>query len=744
MEARSAVLGACVSYLSGSAGCEAAIREAFLSPKRGIHYGIEVDATALVGADPELGALTLRAPREMVGVFDEAVREVMRRMYAAGVREGEGDGEGEGEGEGEAASRRGCVKNFVHTRLRAVPAVASLWRETLSCIRAGDAGRFFCIGGTVTRVGKMKIVEHEKLMECRRCGFRFPVRVSSTREEENGTMCSDAWGSHEVVPEVCPRPRGARAEAEAEEGEGEAWVREDGEGGCGGREFRAVEGVTLCRDYQEIRVQEHMGRLGMGRLPRSMTVCLEDDLADRCKAGDDVLVTGWLEARWGKLKEQVRCDLGLCFRANHVLSLNVAQRGAALRVGTEDRREFTHFWSAFGAEPLRGRNHVLRSVCPQLYGLYTVKLALLLCLVGGVGRTGQGGTKVRGESHLLMVGDPGMGKSQLLKYAAKLSPRCVMTTGIGSTAAGLTAAAVQRGGDWVLEAGALVLADGGVCCIDEFNSIRSADRTTIHEAMEQQTVSVAKAGLMSTLPTRATVIAACNPRLRGGFDPHAELTANVGIEGPLLSRFDVILVLQDVKDPGWDATVASHILQERGGNAFAGKDGSPGRGGKRKRQRRDSRGESGSGEAAYPVWTLDTLKKYVHHVRHTFHPTLDADAEEVITRQFQRQRQRDARSASRTTVRMLESLVRVTQAHARLMYRSVATVQDAVTAILVIENALQPGQGLREQGPGNFGCGFCEDPTEQYEAAEERLLRRLGLCRDPHTGALAEVDDTCL
>mgnify|MGYP001040592571 CR=1 FL=1 len=360
--------------------------------------------------------------------------------------------------------------------------------------------------------------------------------------------------------------------------------------------------------------------------------------------------------------------------------------------------------------------------------------------MSGVPRLDRSGHHIRGESHLLLVGDPGTAKSQFLKYALRLSPRAVITTGVGTTSAGLTVTAVRDAGEWNLEAGALVLADGGVCCIDEFGAIREHDRTAIHEAMEQQTLSVAKAGLVCKLNTRCTVIAATNPK--GRYDPTQPVSVNVAVAAPLLSRFDLVLVLVDSQDREWDERVSEYVLRQNGSESapIRGRNENNGGNGRTTAPINDASHSAPINNAStsapinnvQPItttgaslWTLPKLQAYFAHARATCSPQLTPPAELVLTRYYELQRQADVRNAARTTIRLLESLVRLSQAHARLMMRSEVLVSDAVVAVILMEHTTQTSALLGVTSA--LKSTFPEDADEEHYAQATQVLERLGL-----------------
>jgi len=475
---------------------------------------------------------------------------------------------------------------------------------------------------------------------------------------------------------------------------------------CGNRTNWTLLGesrTTRWGDWQRVRLQENENEVPAGSMPRSMDVIVRDEMTERCKPGDKVLVTGCLIVvpevpslmSPSDLKSTVRRSLnsrtdangmgegvrGLKGLGNRDLNYKLAFYGAfvdedggfsggdmgesvrsddKVYLSQSDKDRFLKISERRGAGGARDCFDVLaRSISPAVHGHIEAKKGILLMLIGGVPKKTDEGIKLRGDINVCILGDPATAKSSLLKWTSNFLPRAVFASGKASTAAGLTASVVRDqdlDNERIIEPGALMLADNGVCCIDEFELMDAKDQVAIHEAMEQQTITLSKAGIQATLMARASILAACLPK-NTYYQPTQPLHKNVDMSPPIMSRFDLFHVIQDVHDVSTDNHVADHIL---------------------KLHRRHE--EEASGETSSHLSQLD-LQRYIRLAR-TFKPKITAEAHERLVRCYKKLREDRtyARGSSGVTVRQLESLVRLSEAVARVHLDDKITIDYVNTA----------------------------------------------------------------
>jgi len=422
------------------------------------------------------------------------------------------------------------------------------------------------------------------------------------------------------------------------------------------KNFELVPRESVFIDQQLVTIQERPEDLPPGQLPRSINVELKDDLVDVARPGDRITLIGIVKlmpryGRGGELRTfDLRIDASFCEisgRESELLELSPEDEEKILEIGRDP----------FVLQKL------LSSIAPSIYGNDYIKESVLYLLLGGV-RKDLEDVNIRGDINVLLVGDPGTAKSQMLNFAAKVAPRGLMTTGRGSTAAGLTAAVVKEGGtgNFILEAGALVLADKGVCCIDEIDKMRDEDRGAIHPAMEQQIVPIAKGGIVATLNARCSILAAANPTL-GRYNPYQTIAQNITLPVTILSRFDLIFILKDTPDSQLDGDIAEHILELHRAAA-----------------------------SSNPPLDIQFMRKYISYAKR-IKPRLTEAVIERFKEFYVKMRNASVEggeaSAVAITARQLESLVRLAEARARAHLREEVTIEDAEGVINLMQKSLE-------------------------------------------------------
>jgi len=571
---------------------------------------LEVPFSLIDAIDTPLADLLLERPTEVILAGTQAIRELLPIA--------------------------GADTDGFRLRITGLPPTA---HRSIRAIRETDLNRFVAIDGIVRKVTEVRPQIREAVFQCAACSNEF------IELQEEGAIALRE-------PTECP----------------------ENQGGCGKpaarTRFRLIPERSTYVDSQRIEIQESPESLRGGAHPQGIPVFFTEDLTGRVIPGNRIVANGILKSLQRNLPSRgsgsraTTFDLSLV--ANSIESKQVDY--AEIEISEEEERLFL---KARGSPTIV--DQIVLSLAPTIKGMEQEKEAIALQLFGGVEKHHADGIRVRGDINVLLIGDPGVAKSQLLRYITDVAPRGIYTSGKGATAAGLTAAAVKddfAGGRWVLEAGMLVLADGGMAIIDELDKMSAEDRSAMHEVLEQQTVSIAKAGITATLNARCPVLAAANPKW-GRFDSTKPIAEQIDLPPTLLSRFDVIFSIMDRPEEKRDRYLASRILQShregeaRLPSARAGPTGAP--------------------------FTPELLKKYIAYARKTVRPVLTDEALHVLEDYYVsvRKQGEEPNAPVPITARQLEALVRLSEAAARARLSPTVEESDARRAIQIMENFLR-------------------------------------------------------
>ncbi len=489
-------------------------------------------------------------------------------------------------------------------------------------LRAEHIGKLLVIDGLVKRASEIRPEVSEAVFQCSKCGNR--ITIIQTEKIMRG-------------PVACESPD------------------------CGNeKNFKLID--QRMYDARWVMVEEPFESTS-GERPSDLMIYLKEDLTspkmqNKTDPGNRIKVVGTLKELPKRIKGTRSRQMDIYLDANSVES--VESEWEEIEITPEDEKIILDF-----ANDPEIYNKLVKSIAPALYGLEDVKEAIALQLFGGEAIVLKDRSRVRGDIHILLVGDPSTAKSALMKVVSGLIPRGRYVSGKGVTTAGLTASVIRDEeflGGWVLEAGALVLCNRSLCAIDEFEKVEKSDQVALHEAMEQQTISIAKANIVATLPARTSILAGGNPKF-GRFDPYLPIKEQVDIPETILSRFDLKFALRDVPNAEIDTKIADHMLKAR----FFATD------------------------EALPVISLEFLKKYVSYTRRVCKPTLSVEAGEEIKKFYLDLRSRSGGGDSpiAITTRQYEALIRMAIASAKVQLRNVATKEDAIRSINLMKSSLR-------------------------------------------------------
>jgi len=558
---------------------------------------IAVDYNDLV-TEPEIESIFNKQPDEILDAFSRAINEILQErfpQYAEKIRD--------------------------ETRVRIVNYPV---QRSLRQINSEVISKMTSVSGMVVRASEVKPLAKEIIYMC---------------PENHVTQIFLQKGMSVNAPTKCSNPK------------------------CASRDLEVKPDSSQFIDFQILRLQELPEDLPPGQLPHYIDVTIKQDLVDNARPGDRIILTGVVRIEQEPISGVSKTNSGvyrLRIDGNNIEFLG--GKGSKIQRKTE-REEISNeeekIIRALAKSPDIDRR-LIDSFAPHIQGQALIKEAIMLLIVGSTQRALTDGSKIRGDINVFLVGDPGTAKSEMLKFCARIAPRGLYTSGRGSTAAGLTAAVVRdKTGIMMLEAGAVVLGDQGLVCIDEFDKMKPEDRSALHEVMEQQSASIAKGGIVATLNARTSILAAANP-MYGKYDPFKNITENVNLPIPLLTRFDLIFVVRDIPTKERDEKIAKHIIELH----------------------------TPQGATNRSLIDVDILTKYLAYAKRS-NPELTSEAEEKILQYYLKMRNVEDEGMITVTPRQLEGIIRLATARARLLMKDQVEEEDAERAIFLIESMLQ-------------------------------------------------------
>lgn len=574
-------------------------------------HHFRLDMNDLRAFDPELAAELSKDPANLLPLLETAAKEVVLRLTVP----------------------QPILEDMPDIQAQ----LSNIGRfDNIRELSAENVSKLVAVRGIVVSAGKGRVKATKLTIMCRNC--RVVKHIA----------CGRGFGST-TLPRRCDTPYVPEAQAQK----------------CPLDPFRILPDSSEYVDQQRLKLQENPEHIPTGEMPRQISLAAERYLVNTVKPGTRVTVIGiyttYSPSTTGRGGESGAAMKELGLRVPYVrvvgIQLETEDSGSG-KYESEDEEEMTKI-----SQMPDLYSKICKSIAPAIMGHDNIKAAIACQLFGGSHKRLPDGMNLRGDINILLMGDPSVGKSQFLKFAHQVAPIGVYTSGKGSSAAGLTASVLRdpSSGDFHLEGGALVLADGGLVCIDEFDKMDPQDRVAIHEAMEQQTISIAKAGITTILNCRTSVLAAANPHW-SSYNEKKSAAENIVFQGTILSRFDLIFLVRDLQNADIDRKLAQHIIEVH---------------------RHPERVSRPDGAAADGLFDTETLKKYIAYCRHQVKPRLSAAGAEALQNKYinfrKKMREHKAKEGGETppipiTVRQLEAIVRLSESRAKMELETTANV----------------------------------------------------------------------